>query len=59
MAFNKTASMVTDTKSDPLGLGRWVSMKLSVTAEVTARLVVAYMPSNSNNNRLNTVKAQH
>ena len=59
MAFDKMASMVTDTESDPLGLGRWVSMKLTVTAEVTTRLVVAYMPSNSNNNRLNTVKAQH
>eukprot|EP00957_Ditylum_brightwellii_P069096 5244710-Ditylum_brightwellii.AAC.1 len=34
-------------------------MKLSVTADVTTRLVVAYMSSNSNNNRLNTVKAQH
>eukprot|EP00957_Ditylum_brightwellii_P058589 4443507-Ditylum_brightwellii.AAC.1 len=48
-----------DTNSDPLGLGCWVSMKLSVAAEVTTRLVVVYMPSNSNNSRLNTVKSQH
>eukprot|EP00957_Ditylum_brightwellii_P076253 5796075-Ditylum_brightwellii.AAC.1 len=53
------ASMVMDTKPDPLGLSRWVSMKLSVAAEVTTRLVISYMPSNSNNNRLNAIKAQH
>eukprot|EP00957_Ditylum_brightwellii_P119759 9137255-Ditylum_brightwellii.AAC.1 len=59
MAFDQMSSMVMDTNSDPLGLCCWVSMKLLITAEVTARLVVAYIPSNSNNNRLNTVKAQH
>jgi hypothetical protein len=59
MAFDHFASFVKDTTPDPTGLGRWVSFQLTTSPGIISRIIVAYMPSNSDKSRGTSVIAQH